>query len=144
MTYRETSRQAYAGAKIESNEDRLIDMITRVGADGITCDEFIARTGIPHQSASPVFTALTLRGVLMRTRTKRETRAGYKAAVYVLAPPGNLFRTPQKSRADRLRDVIASAWTARDTGDWSDFDEAFSSLTQTDQNRCHPATRGDE
>ena len=142
MTYRETSRQAYAGAKIESNETRLLDMLQQAGDRGLTCDEFIARTSIPHQSASPVFTALTRRGFLLRTRTKRETRAGYKAAVYVLAPPGNLFRTPQPSRADRLRDVIAAAFMARDFGDWSTFDEAFGALTESEQNRCHPATRG--
>lgn len=132
MTYRDTSRAAYQTAAVGQNEARVMAYVGR-SASGLTCDEFIAITGIPHQSASPAFTALERRGLLLRTDQRRATRTGKLAAVYIAVEPDTLFSCPTKSRSDLFRDIIRAAWSARQSGDWGEFDAAFGALPTREQ-----------
>jgi len=134
MTYRDTSRAAYQTAAIGENEARVMAYVQR-SASGSTCDEFIATTGVPHQSASPAFTSLERRGLLLRTDRRRATRTGKMAAVYVAVEPNTLFSCPSKSRADQIRDLIRAARKARTTGDWGDFDAAWATLPNRERER---------
>lgn len=134
MTYRDTSRAAYQTAAIGENEARVMAYVRR-SANGSTCDEFIATTGVAHQSASPAFTSLTQRGLLLRTDRRRATRTGKMAAVYVAVEPDTLFSCPTKGRADALRDLIRAARKARTTGEWGDFDAAWATLPTRERER---------
>ncbi len=134
MTYRDTSRAAYQTAAVGENEARVMAYVRR-SASGLTCDEFIATTGVPHQSASPAFTSLTHRGLLLRTDKRRATRTGSMAAVYIAVEPDTLFSCPRKGRADGMRDLIRAARKARTTGDWGDFDAAWAALPNRERER---------
>jgi hypothetical protein len=133
MTYRDTSRAAYATATVGENEARVLAYVKH--SSGMTCDEFIAATGMPHQSASPAFTSLEQRGLLLRTSDRRPTRTGSMAAVYVAVEPDSLFSRPTKGRADALRDLIRAARKARETGDWGEFDAAWGGLPHRERER---------
>lgn len=135
MTYQDTSRAAYATANIGPNEQRVLAYIGNAGTRGLTCDEFMQATNMPHQSASPAFTALVRRGLLLRTDRRRETRTGSKAAVYIAVDPGTLFSSPQRSKADVYRDAIRGAMKGRTTGDWMDFDSAIAELPDAERLR---------
>ena len=134
MTYRDTSRAAYATASVGANEARVLAYVQRA-RDGMTCDEFIAATGVPHQSASPAFTTLEQRGLLLRTSRKRATRTGAMAAVYVTSEPGTLFSSPKRAKADTYRAIVRAAFKARTTGDWGDFDAAVGELPTRERER---------
>ena len=41
MTYRDTSRAAYATAQIGENEERVLSFVKSSGSHGATCDEAI-------------------------------------------------------------------------------------------------------
>jgi len=135
MTYRDTSRAAYATAKIGENEERVLAYVKNSGSHGLTCDEFIQATAMPHQSASPAFTSLERKGWLRRTDRRRTTGTGSAAAVYLFTEPGTLFSSPKVGRADTYRAVIRAAIEARRTGDWMGFDEAFGALPQAERKR---------
>ena len=135
MTYRDTSRAAFATAQVGENERRVLEFVQTAGAHGATCDEAIRTLGLPHQSASPAFTSLEKRGLLRRTSVRRQTATGSAAAVYVYTEPGTLFSSPRPGRADLLRDVIRAALAARNTGDWMAFDAAFGALPKTERAR---------
>jgi hypothetical protein len=137
VTYRPESREAYQNADSGKMEKRVLVYLHN-SPQGLTCDEFIAITGSPHQSASPAFTALEQNGVIIRTSTRRPTRSGAMAAVYMLAEPGSLFSRPRPGRADAMRAVIKAAFTARATGDWGDFDAAIGELPEAEQRRLKP------
>lgn len=135
MTYQDTSRSAYARAKIGQNEERVLAYVKHRGSHGLTCDEFIESTAMPHQSASPAFTALVRRGLLMRTDRRRETRTGSKAAVYVAVDPVTLFSCPKRAKADVYRAAVRGALKGRTTGDWMDFDSAIAELPDAERRR---------
>lgn len=135
MTYRDTSRAAYQTAATGNNEARVLAFVQSAGAHGATCDEAIERLSLAHQSASPAFTALEKAGKILRTDRRRETRTGAKAAVYIFTEPGTLFSSPKQGRADTYRTIIRAALTARVTGDWMAFDEAFGALPQAERTR---------
>ena len=135
MTYRDTSRAAYATAALGDNEQRVLEFVQSAGLHGATCDEAIRTLGMAHQSASPAFTALERKGWLRRTDRRRATGTGAMAAVYEFTEPGTLFSSPRQGRADALRDVIRAALVARLTGDWNAFDAAFCTLPKTDRTR---------
>lgn len=133
MTYRSTSRAALASTDRNATEQRVLDEL-RIRPAGLTCDQFIAITGIPHQTASPRFTALEQRGLITRSELRRATRTGAMAAVYQIADL-TLFSRPRPSRTDHLRDIIRAAIAARATGDWTDFDSALGALPERDRTR---------
>lgn len=135
MTYRATSRAAYATATIGENERRVLELVQSAGEHGATCDEAIRLLGLPHQSASPAFTSLERKGLLARTSARRTTRTGAAAAVYIFTEPGTLFSSPKAGRADELRAVIRAAIAARATGDWMAFDAAFGALPERERTR---------
>jgi hypothetical protein len=137
MTYQDTSRDAFEGSARGLNERKVL-VLVRCSPDGMTCDEFMNRTGMQHQSASPAFTALTRRGLLMRTDKRRATRSGQKAAVYVAVDPGTLFSSPTRPKADVYRDVVRAALNGRATGDWAEFDSALSQLPNSELKRIKP------
>lgn len=137
MTYRDTSRAAYATAHIGENEQRVLEFVQTAGNHGATCDEAIATLGLPHQSASPAFTALERKGWLARTSRRRATRTGAMAAVYEFTEPGTLFSSPKPGRADTYRAVVRAAIRARQTGDWMAFDAAFGALPQAERKRIN-------
>lgn len=135
MTYRDTSRSAYSTAICGLNEARVLAYVTNAGGRGMTCDEFMRTTGMPHQSASPAFTALERRGVIMRTDQRRPTRTGSLAAVYIVGEPGTLFSSPKRARADVYRAVVRAAIKGRKSGDWMDFDSAIAELPDSERRR---------
>jgi len=136
VTYRSTSRAALASTDRNATEQRVLEEL-RIRPAGLTCDQFIAITGIPHQTASPRFTALEQRGLITRSELRRATRTGAMAAVYQIADL-NLFSRPRPSRTDHLRAVICAALAARTTGDWSNFDVAFGELPEAEKLRLTP------
>lgn len=133
MTYRSTSRAALVSTDRNATEQRVLEEL-RIRPAGLTCDQFIAITGIPHQTASPRFTALEQRGLITRTDLRRATRTGSMAAVYMLGEPG-LFSRTRPSMADQYRATIRAAIAARATGDWTDFDAALGALPERDRTR---------
>ncbi len=137
MAYQDTSRDAFEGSARGLNERKVL-VLVRCSPDGMTCDEFMNRTGMQHQSASPAFTALTRRGLLMRTEKRRATRSGQKAAVYVAVDPGTLFSSPTRPKSDVCRDVVRAALNGRATGDWAEFDSALSQLPNSELKRIKP------
>ncbi len=137
MTYRAESRAALAGTDRNATEQRVLDEL-RIRPAGLTCDQFIAITGIPHQTASPAFTHLERRGLITRTAIRRATRTGSMAAVCMLAEPG-LFSRTRLSVADQYRATIRAAIAARETGDWGAFDDAFGALPERDRNKIQGA-----
>ncbi len=134
VTYRHESREALVRTDRRANEQRVLAEL-RICPAGLTCDQFIERTGIPHQTASPAFTHLEQRGLIIRTDLRRATRTGSMAAVYMFAEPGTLFSRPRPARADAMRAVIRAAIAARATGDWGDFDAAFGALPNRERER---------
>jgi hypothetical protein len=134
MTYQDTSRDAFEGSARGLNERKVL-VLVRCSPDGMTCDEFMNRTGMQHQSASPAFTALTRRGLLLRTDRRRKTRSGQKAAVYVAVDPGTLFSCPKRAKADVYRAAVRAAIKGRTTGDWMDFDSAIAELPDAERRR---------
>lgn len=135
MTYRETSRAAYATASLRQNQNRVLDFVRSAGAHGATCDEAIDSLSIAHQSASPAFTALEKAGHIRRTDRRRETRTGAQAAVYVYTEPGTLFSSPRQGRADTYRAIVKAALVARATGDWMAFNTVFGTLPDRERMR---------
>lgn len=135
MTYRDTSRAAYATAKIGENEERVLAYVKHSGSHGLTCDEFIQATQMPHQSASPAFTSLERKGWLRRTDRRRTTATGSAAAVYLFTYPDTLFSSPKVGKADTYRTLIRAALAARQTGDWMAFDDAWGALPQAERKR---------
>jgi len=137
MTYRDTSRSAYATAQIGENEERVLLFVKSAGSHGATCDEAIRTLGMQHQSASPSFTTLERKGWLRRTDRRRTTGTGSAAAVYIYTEPGTLFSSPRTGRADGLRAAIRAAIAARASGDWAAFDDAVGALPAAERKRLN-------
>jgi hypothetical protein len=135
VTYRETSRIAYQAANIGEIAQRVLEFIQSAGQHGATCDEAMATLGLTHQSASPRFTDLEQRGLIVRTQNKRNTRSGNPAAIYVYQEFPDLFSRSRPGRTDAFRAVIRAALAARTTGNWDAFDSAFGSLPDTERRR---------
>ena len=133
MAYRDTSRQAYANAQVGENQRRVLEFVRE--RSEATCDEAIEHLGLPHQSASPAFTALARKGLILRTSRLRQTRTGAMAAIYVPSEPDTLFQSFKIGRTDQLRIVVRAAIAARATGDWMAFDTAFGALPQAERTR---------
>jgi hypothetical protein len=127
MIYRTTSHQAFKVAKLGKNQGRVLEFIRTNGT--AICDEVIRHVGMPHQCASPAFTALERKGLIRRTGATRLTRTGCQASVFTLGDPeASLFHTPTASNTQLRQAVIKAALVARATGDWSAFNSAYEAL----------------
>lgn len=135
MTYQDTSRIAYQSVSVGELGQRVLDFVQSAGSHGATCDEAMNTLGLTHQSASPRFTDLQDRGLIVRTDRRRMTRSGRPAAIYVLAQFAGLFSSPRPNRADVFRAVIRAAMTARDTGNWTEFDKALGALPAAERRK---------
>jgi predicted transcriptional regulator len=71
-------------AKLGDLQLKVFDLIRLAGWPGKTCDEIEVETGLTHQSASARINELEDLGHVERRGTRRPTRAGRKAFVYVL------------------------------------------------------------
>ena len=135
MTYRETSRIAYQATNIGEIAQRVLEFVQSAGKHGATCDEAMATLSLTHQSASPRFTDLEQRGLIVRTQNKRNTRSGNPAAIYVYQEFPNLFSSAKPGKTDAMRAVIRAAIDARRTGNWNAFDLAFGALPDSERRR---------
>lgn len=63
---------------------RVLDLISRLGS--ATCDEAELALQLRHQNASARFWELERDGKILKTETRRVTRSGRTAKVYILAP----------------------------------------------------------
>lgn len=58
---------------------QVLRYIAERGADGATCDEFEAASGMKHQTASARFWELRRKGLIKATGARRRTRSGRMA-----------------------------------------------------------------
>lgn len=108
----QTSADAYehAQTRMPAARDRILDYLRTCGANGATCDEVEAVTGIIHQTASPIMLQLRRENAIWHYGKMRATRSGEQAEVYALTPPppppktirvapppGNFVMSPQIS-----------------------------------------------
>jgi hypothetical protein len=68
----------------------VLRLISDAGANGLTCDEVIEVLGRPHQSLSPRVTQLSQSGFIVDSGTKRTTRGGRSAIVWIVSEFGKL------------------------------------------------------
>lgn len=66
-----------------SGAGRIVNLASQRGRQGLTCDEAEILLGLNHQNCSARFGELRKAGLLVKTRQKRPTRTGKKAAVYI-------------------------------------------------------------
>jgi len=133
--YRDTSAEAFQNARIGDTQARVLQFVQSAGDHGATCDEAIEKLGIPHQSASPAFTALERSGNIARTSQRRATRTGSSAAIYRWSIPGSLFSSPRVSPTELRKAAIKAAIEARATGNWQRFDEALAELESAERSQ---------
>ena len=85
-----TSREAADSIRSEAGRirTRVLRCIAQRGLYGATCDEVEQLLGLRHQTCSARIWELHRKELLVRTSTKRKTRSGRNAFVYVLAEGG--------------------------------------------------------
>lgn len=83
----DTSREAAEAIKPKAAilRARCLAVIEAAGAEGATCDEVEAATGLLHQSASARVRELVQLGAIGPNGDRRQTRSGRSAQVYVTA-----------------------------------------------------------
>jgi hypothetical protein len=111
---------------IGGDKRRITEYFKKVGAHGATCDEIEVELGLSHQTASARFKELDRKGTIVikmqktGIATRRKTRRGSKARVFVLAqyaepqsePEPVKFRTGIAAKPEErvpttlLRDII--------------------------------------
>lgn len=123
---RTTSRDAYQSVDVTHLRGKVLAMIERLG--GLTCDEAQSLLGITHQSCSPCFTWLSKDGQIYDSGQRRVTRSGRKAIVWSVSLFDTLFPDRKQTVSDLKDQVIRHAILARDTGDWSRFEESLTKL----------------
>jgi hypothetical protein len=127
MIQRETSRDAYESVDVSHQRGKVLAMIKRLG--GSTCDEAQVLLSMPHQSCSPCFTWLSKDGQIYDSGQRRVTRSGRKAIVWSESLFDTLFPDRKQTVSDLKDQVIRHAILARDTGDWSRFQESLGILS---------------
>lgn len=127
MIQRETSRDAYQSVDVSHQRGKVLAMIKRLG--GSTCDEAQVLLSMTHQSCSPCFTWLSKDGQIYDGGQRRVTRSGRKAIVWKVSDTIDTLFPDRKQTVSDLKDqVIRHAILARDTGDWSRFEESLNKL----------------
>jgi len=124
---RETSRDAYQSVDVTHLRGKVLSMIERLG--GLTCDEAQSLLGMTHQSCSPCFTWLSKDGQIYDSGQRRVTRSGRKAIVWSVSLFDTLFPDRKQTVSDLKSQAIRHAILARDTGDWSKFQESLGILS---------------
>jgi len=84
----DTSKQAFdsMGPNFPNLNEKVYSFIAGKGAEGATCDEIEVALQLRHQTASSRITHLTFIERLIRTETRRLTRSGRRAGVYIVKP----------------------------------------------------------
>lgn len=68
---------------VGSMRERVMERVRRAGVSGLTCDEAEVSLGLSHQTCSARFRELSKAGVVKDSGTRRPTRSGRKAVVYL-------------------------------------------------------------
>ena len=124
---RTTSRDAYQSVDVTHLRGKVLAMLKRLG--GSTCDEAQVMLSMTHQSCSPCFTWLSKDGQIYDSGQRRVTRSGRKAIVWRVSDTFDTLFPDRKQTVSDLKDqVIRHAILARDTGDWSRFQESLTKL----------------
>ena len=127
MIQRTTSRDAYQSVNVTHLRGKVLAMLKRL--QGATCDEAQTLLGLTHQSCSPCFTWLSKDGQIYDSGQRRVTRSGRKAIVWRVSDTFDTLFPDRKQTVSDLKDqVIRHAILARDTGDWSRFQESLTKL----------------
>lgn len=127
MIQRETSRDAYQSVDVGHLRGKVLAMLKRL--QGATCDEAQIILSLTHQSCSPCFTWLSKDGQIYDSGQRRVTRSGRKAIVWRVSDTFDTLFPDRKQTVSDLKDqVIRHAILARDTGDWSRFQESLTKL----------------
>lgn len=81
----ETSKEAAKSIEPSAGtwEGIVLDHIRSQGKHGATADECLHELGLTHQNGSARVSTLAKKGLIIRTNTKRLTRSGRRAFVYV-------------------------------------------------------------
>ena len=125
---RTTSQDAYQSVDVTHLRGKVLAMLKRL--QGATCDEAQTLLGMTHQSCSPCFTWLSKDGQIYDSGQRRVTRSGRKAIVWRVSDTfDTLFPDRKQSVSDLQNQVIRHAILARDTGDWSKFQESLGILS---------------
>jgi hypothetical protein len=125
---RETSRDAYQSVDVGHLRGKVLAMLKRL--QGATCDEAQIILSLTHQSCSPCFTWLSKDGQIYDSGQRRVTRSGRKAIVWRVSDTFDTLFPDRKQTVSDLKDqVIRHAILARDTGDWSRFQESLGILS---------------
>ena len=124
---RTTSRDAYQSVDVTHLRGKVLAMLKRL--QGATCDEAQTLLGLTHQSCSPCFTWLSKDGQIYDSGQRRVTRSGRKAIVWRVSDTFDTLFPDRKQTVSDLKDqVIRHAILARDTNDWSKFQESLGIL----------------
>ncbi len=124
---RTTSQDAYQSVDVTHLRGKVLAMLKRL--QGATCDEAQTLLGLTHQSCSPCFTWLSKDGQIYDSGQRRVTRSGRKAIVWRVSDTFDTLFPDRKQTVSDLKDqVIRHAILARDTGDWSRFQESLTKL----------------
>jgi len=127
MIHRTTSRDAYQSVDVTHLRGKVLAMLKRL--QGATCDEAQSLLGMTHQSCSPCFTWLSKDGQIYDSGQRRVTRSGRKAIVWRVSDTFDTLFPDRKQTVSDLKDqVIRHAILARDTNDWSKFQESLGIL----------------
>ena len=123
-----TSRDAYQSVDVTHLRGKVLAMLKRL--QGATCDEAQTLLGMTHQSCSPCFTWLSKDGQIYDSGQRRVTRSGRKAIVWRVSDTFDTLFPDRKQTVSDLKDqVIRHAILARDTNDWSKFQESLGILS---------------
>lgn len=124
---RTTSQDAYQSVDVTHLRGKVLAMLKRL--QGATCDEAQTLLGLTHQSCSPCFTWLSKDGQIYDSGQRRVTRSGRKAIVWRVSDTFDTLFPDRKQTVSDLKDqVIRHAILARDTGNWSRFQESLNKL----------------
>ena len=127
MIQRTTSQEAYLSVDVTHLRGKVLAMLKRL--QGATCDEAQTLLGLTHQSCSPCFTWLSKDGQIYDSGQRRVTRSGRKAIVWRVSDTFDTLFPDRKQTVSDLKDqVIRHAILARDTNDWSKFQESLGIL----------------
>ena len=130
---RTTSRDAYQSVNVTHLRGKVLAMLKRL--QGATCDEAQTLLGLTHQSCSPCFTWLSKDGQIYDSGQRRVTRSGRKAIVWRVSDTFDTLFPDRKQTVSDLKDqVIRHAILARDTNDWSKFQESLCILYARKEN----------
>ena len=124
---RTTSQDAYLSVDVTHLRGKVLAMLKRL--QGATCDEAQTLLNMTHQSCSPCFTWLSKDGQIYDSGQRRVTRSGRKAIVWRVSDTFDTLFPDRKQTVSDLKDqVIRHAILARDTNDWSKFQESLGIL----------------